>query len=71
MCMKLLELLKFLEIIGNDSSFPMSQSTPNLDSCFKNYRCLKISDLLWIGSQPLAMQQDLSMLPISRRVKEV
>jgi hypothetical protein len=59
MCMKLLELLKLLEIVNMDSSFPMSQSTLDLDSWFKSYRYLKISALLWLGSQPLSMQQIL------------
>jgi hypothetical protein len=57
--MKLLELLKLLEIVNMDSSFPMSQSTLDLDSWFKSYRYLKISALLWLGSQPLSMQQIL------------
>jgi hypothetical protein len=70
-CMKLLELLKLLEAIGLDSSFPISQSIRDLDLWFKSYRCLKISALLWIGSQPLAMQQNLPMLSILGGIREV
>ena len=42
-CMKLLELLKLLEAVGVDSSFPMRHSMWHLDSRFNNYGVLKIS----------------------------
>jgi hypothetical protein len=57
--MKLLELLKLLEAVGMDSSFPMKHSMQHLVSRFKSYGVLKISALLWAGSQPLSMQQNL------------
>jgi hypothetical protein len=37
----------------------------HLDSRFKNYGVLKISALLWAGSQPMSMQQFLPKLPKS------
>jgi hypothetical protein len=37
----------------------MSRYTHLLDSQFKSYGVLKISALLWAGSQPLSMQQIL------------
>jgi hypothetical protein len=66
-----LEVLKLLEAVGMDSSFPMSQSIPNLDSWNKSSRCLKISASFWAGSKLVAMQQSLPLLSFSRGVREV
>jgi hypothetical protein len=64
------DFLKLFVAVDVDGSFPMRPFMHHLDIRLKSYRGLKITALLRACCQPVAFQQNLPKLPISRRVRE-
>jgi hypothetical protein len=53
------DVLKLLEVVDMDGSFPMGHYTQSLDLRFKSYEIFKNSSDLWAWCQPLPMHQIL------------